>query len=428
MDDSSSRSILEELHESFINGQVDDPSDREACMLCHRTISPDHTSEELDTITMCGVCKFLFLEESSTLAEETPHSSRRRTSRRRRRRRRTRNISVESIDNLFSQQFSHLINMARNHDNQVTVEEDDATRLDTESDGFDSLYGESESNFSFNNLRLFPSESDVISFSDVSVDEHELSFLDIDPMNAALSQWDSDSEWEEAEFEENTVESRVRNSLDSPLSIGVSNMLPSFGNTSNLDELTINELLDRLADDVGSRRGAPPAAESIIDSLPLVVIGKEHKKKNDDLTCAICKEGLSIGTYVNQLPCFHVYHPSCIVPWLSSRNSCPLCRYELPTDDKDYEEAKRGSTSEIQHSRQTVNVDDDEVEIEEEVNEFGSEGVNIVGEKNEGSRSWFFLAAAPVFSLAGIALMMWFGKPQVPQRGQNNNNHRRPSW
>ncbi|KAL2337330.1 hypothetical protein Fmac_011776 [Flemingia macrophylla] len=52
------------------------------------------------------------------------------------------------------------------------------------------------------------------------------------------------------------------------------------------------------------------------------------------------KDLLSVQDATKRLSCEHEYHDDCIVPWLSSRNSCPVCRFELPMDDREYEEER----------------------------------------------------------------------------------------
>lgn len=58
------------------------------------------------------------------------------------------------------------------------------------------------------------------------------------------------------------------------------------------------------------------------------------------MVCAICKDNFSLPVSNKMMPCGHGYHEDCIVTWLGSRNSCPVCRFELPTDDPDYEQQR----------------------------------------------------------------------------------------
>lgn len=480
-----------------------------ACTLCRRILSPENeASGDLETIGLCGDCKFLFFEDHGT---PMPDSYQYRTPRGRR----TRYSSSESVENLFSQEFSHMINLARQNQSTAGYEDqpldgDAMTMLlqhsssrstpsgsrrwrrvlsDTDSDGFDhmdSFYGESESNVSFGQYEVFHGESDAISFSayggdsDVSVEGHSFldpemfvqldegsifdSDTDIDPMHAGPNQWDSEEEeedggWEEADAEEDVVESveagvRLQNFLssDDTISWGLREGRQTFFHTifANLEEVELlphvrnsgdyldargfEELLARLAETDSSRRGAPPAAMSFVNSLPHVVINEQHEK-HEGLACAICKEMLPIGTEVNQLPCFHLYHPSCILPWLSTRNSCPLCRYELPTDDKDYEEGKLNHNGIMEiHEIQLENVSEDsssdvfdgagaDEECEFNQGRIEQRGLldvdpptNISG--REGGRGrWLFLAAAPIVGLMGIMLVWWLGNPLIQGRG-----------
>ncbi|KAM1442501.1 hypothetical protein ACFXTO_010477 [Malus domestica] len=314
---------------------------------------------------------------------------------------------------------------------------------------------------------------------------------DIDPMHAGLSQWNSDDaeddddegdeeddEWEEGGVEVNIVESREtpggplrnllvlspsrsngpsnwRQQIYSPESEGMiryrmrgtnqvydlfsnveeSELLPYVGNSGDyLDARGFEELLEHLAEVDSLRRGAPPASVSLVNNLPRVVISKEHDKY-DDLACAICKDVLPVGTEVNQLPCSHLYHSSCILPWLSTRNTCPLCRYELPTDDRDYEEGKRNvsARAEIHNVRQQNASEDsssgafnraDEDEDEEHEQSAENRGPATDGSRGENGRGrWFFLAAAPIVSLVGIVLVLWLGSPLLERRRLAGNQN-----
>ncbi|KAK3157845.1 hypothetical protein QOZ80_2AG0129000 [Eleusine coracana subsp. coracana] len=102
----------------------------------------------------------------------------------------------------------------------------------------------------------------------------------------------------------------------------------------------LEQLIEQLAENDPNRYGTPPAAKSALSSLPDVVVTDAMVAATDGAECAVCKEDFSPGEVAKQMPCKHIYHADCIVPWLELHNSCPICRFELPTDDPDYEEKK----------------------------------------------------------------------------------------
>jgi hypothetical protein len=56
--------------------------------------------------------------------------------------------------------------------------------------------------------------------------------------------------------------------------------------------------------------------------------------------CVICAEAFCHMDIVTTLPCGHMHHSDCIIDWLSRKCTCPTCRYEMPTDDKDFERCR----------------------------------------------------------------------------------------
>ena len=48
--------------------------------------------------------------------------------------------------------------------------------------------------------------------------------------------------------------------------------------------------------------------------------------------CSICQEDFQAGANVVKLPCRHLYHTDCVIHWLETNNTCPLCRLELPKE------------------------------------------------------------------------------------------------
>ncbi|XP_002038217.2 E3 ubiquitin-protein ligase RNF181 homolog isoform X3 [Drosophila sechellia] len=83
----------------------------------------------------------------------------------------------------------------------------------------------------------------------------------------------------------------------------------------------------------------PEASKRAILELPVHEIVKSEE--DGDLECSVCKEPAEAGQKYRILPCKHEFHEECILLWLKKTNSCPLCRYELETDDSVYEELRR---------------------------------------------------------------------------------------
>ncbi|PKA51971.1 E3 ubiquitin-protein ligase RING1 [Apostasia shenzhenica] len=123
-----------------------------------------------------------------------------------------------------------------------------------------------------------------------------------------------------------------------PLPQSMSDFLMGSGFDRLLDQLT--QIESGVAGGGRSYENTP-ASKAAIESLPTITITSAHIAM--DSHCAVCTEAFDLGAEAREMPCKHIFHEDCILPWLSLRNSCPVCRHELPTDVR-----RRGGDSGVQ--------------------------------------------------------------------------------
>ncbi|KAL3358473.1 hypothetical protein AABB24_015545 [Solanum stoloniferum] len=80
----------------------------------------------------------------------------------------------------------------------------------------------------------------------------------------------------------------------------------------------------------GKDRKEVATSIAIVVALPSVEASNDNDGRKE---CVICKEEMKEGRDVCKLPCHHTFHWICILPWLKKRNTCPCCRFQLPSDD-----------------------------------------------------------------------------------------------
>jgi len=108
------------------------------------------------------------------------------------------------------------------------------------------------------------------------------------------------------------------------------------------------ELLDQLAQ--LHQPAADPASRDVVAALPKLEVpisqredsvrARQQTARADGRQafaacsagepCSVCHTEFEAGEQVTQLHCSHCFHAGCILPWLESHNTCPVCRSPLP--------------------------------------------------------------------------------------------------
>ncbi|XP_051116360.1 E3 ubiquitin-protein ligase RDUF2-like isoform X2 [Andrographis paniculata] len=138
-----------------------------------------------------------------------------------------------------------------------------------------------------------------------------------------------------------------------PLPASMSEFLLGSGFDRLLEQLAQIE-----ANGIGRIDNNSPASKAAVESMPTIEITDQHIVVEE--YCAVCKEAFELGAEAREMPCNHLYHHDCILPWLSLRNSCPVCRHELPTDNESFNrnpnsgEVNRGGSNDVGNEDDTV--------------------------------------------------------------------------
>jgi len=94
-----------------------------------------------------------------------------------------------------------------------------------------------------------------------------------------------------------------------------------FNNATNHDDI-LNQLFQQY-----QPRPQPATSKQFLASIPEIEVSSDMQE-----LCTVCQDVYKEGDRSLKLPCNHMYHKDCIVPWLESHNTCPTCRYILPTE------------------------------------------------------------------------------------------------
>eukprot|EP01041_Mallomonas_annulata_P003491 gene3491-6949_t len=112
------------------------------------------------------------------------------------------------------------------------------------------------------------------------------------------------------------------------------NEMPNFGAFFNGHQQRFG---GNVSPQQNEKKGTPPANEKAIQGLPKVNVTADDIQEESNKECMICLQEHRVGALALKLPCSHLFHIDCAEEWLKRKCTCPICNYELETDDNEYE-------------------------------------------------------------------------------------------
>ena len=138
-------------------------------------------------------------------------------------------------------------------------------------------------------------------------------------------------------------------------SFNMNNGLISFLNNHNNDFQFNNLVNIMMSFDLGSNNRHPPASDKAIKELKKIEVNDNNLSNYKNITCNICLENFEVGNILRVLECNHEFHENCIITWLKSNNTCPICRHELESNDPNYERRKNNHRENLRNLHRNNN-------------------------------------------------------------------------
>ncbi|XP_055545440.1 E3 ubiquitin-protein ligase Iruka-like [Wyeomyia smithii] len=147
--------------------------------------------------------------------------------------------------------------------------------------------------------------------------------------------------------------------------------------------------------------GPPPLEKEKIAEIPKVTITSEQVEMK--LQCSVCWEDFQIDEVVRKLSCAHVYHETCIIPWLELHGTCPICRKSLaPEQQPDEQRGLAAAANAVANTLRSLHSD------------------AFPGAASQLSAS----SSAEGDGPSASSLLMTLGQPMFPLRGGNPSQPR----
>lgn len=135
-----------------------------------------------------------------------------------------------------------------------------------------------------------------------------------------------------------------------------------------LGQQGLDDIISQLMEQTQGSNAPPPASEDVIDKLERFTLNdKERIEKAKNQDCPTCKdeflaspteskadqEGESKGEADDEkqqeelisMPCAHIFHVDCLVPWLRLHGTCPVCRVSIAKPREESSNANNHSNS-----------------------------------------------------------------------------------